>query len=103
MTEALAIKPLGIKELKDTIEALLEVSLKITSVLKDGYQASDLAVIFELFTKDEEMKKKIALAYDGISKVGGEVKDLDISEGIELTIAFIQYVPKFITALKKGS
>ena len=101
MNEVSVIKPLGIKELKDTIEALLEVSLKITSVLKDGYQATDLALIFELFTKDEEMKKKIALAYDGISKVGGEVRDIDISEGIELTVSMIQYVPKFIAALQK--
>lgn len=91
----------GVKELKEAIEAILEISLKIGSVLKDGYQPSDLGAIFELFSKDSEMKNKIALAYDGISKIGGEVKDLEIAEGVEIAIALIQYVPKFIEMFKK--
>lgn len=103
MGEAVVIKPAAsVTELKEVIEAVLEVSIKITSVLKDGYQPADLAVIFELFSKDSEMKNKIAKAYDGISKIGGEVHDLDASEGIELAIAIMLYVPKFIEALKKG-
>lgn len=103
MTEGLVTKSkVGVQDLKEAIEAVLEMSVKITSVLKDGYQASDLAVIFELFSKDEEMKNKIAKAYDGISKIGGEVSDIDASEGIELSIALLLYIPKFLDALKKG-
>lgn len=103
MTEVLATKAsqLGIKELKDVLEAILEMSVKIAAVLKDGYQPSDLGLIFDLFTKDDEMKNKIAAAYDGISKVGGEIGDLDIYEGIELSISLMKYVPKFVDALKK--
>ena len=92
----------GVKELQEAIEAILEISIKIGSVLKDGYQPADLALVFDLFAKDEEMKKKIAAAYDGISKIGGEVKDIDIHEGIELTIAIVKFLPKFLDIFKKG-
>lgn len=91
----------GIKELKETTEALMEIMIRIASVLKDGYQPSDLAFIFELFSKDEILKKKLADAYDGISKVGGEVKDLDLKEGIELSIVLLQFIPKIIDLFKK--
>ena len=65
-------------------------------------EPADLALVFDLFAKDEEMKKKIAAAYDGISKIGGEVKDIDIHEGIELTIAIVKFLPKFLDIFKKG-
>lgn len=91
----------GIKELKEVIEALMEISLRMGSVLKDGYQPSDLALIFQLFAKDEILKKKISEAYDGISKVGAELKDMDPKEGIELSIVLLQFIPKFIDIFKK--
>lgn len=91
----------GIKEVKEVTEAILEIALRIAAVLKDGYQPTDLALLFDLFAKDPVVKQKIAAAYDGISKVGGELKDLDAQEGVELAVALLLFIPRILELFKK--
>lgn len=101
MSTVLTVEKQGIKELKESVEAIMEISLRFASVLKDGYQASDLSVLFELFSKDEILKKKIHEAYEGITKVGGEIKDLDTKESIELAVVLLQFIPQILDLFKK--
>lgn len=91
----------GIKELKEVTEAILEISLRIIAILKDGYQHSDIPTIFEMLVKDEHIKNKISAAYEGISKVSGELKDLSIAEGVELSTTILQFIPQIIDLFKK--
>lgn len=91
----------GIKELKEVVVAANEISLFIISRLKDGVGIDDAMAAYQKLTTDAEFKKMIADAHDGLSTVGGEVKDLDLSEGLELIILQAGYVPKFVEALKK--
>lgn len=91
----------GIKEVKEVTAAIMEISVGIASVLKDGYQASDIAALFKAFAEDEGFKKKLGEAADGISKVPAELKDLDWNERIELSTVMLQFVPKIIDALRK--
>ena len=91
----------SIKELKEVVVAANEISLFIISRLKDGVGIDDAMAAYQKLTQDAEFKKMIADAHDGLSTVGGEVKDLDLSEGLELIILQAGYVPKFVEALKK--
>lgn len=91
----------SIKELREVVVAANEISLFIISRLKDGVGIDDAMAAYQKLTQDAEFKKMIADAHDGLSTVGGEVKDLDLSEGLELIILQAGYVPKFVEALKK--
>lgn len=91
----------GVKEFKEVTEAVLEISLRLVAILKDGYQPTDLALFIDLFANDPVVKAKIGAAYEGISKVGGELKDLDAQEGVELGVALLMFVPKIIELFKK--
>lgn len=91
----------GIKEVKEVTAAIMEISVGIAAVLKDGYQASDIAALFKAFAEDEGMKKKLGDAAEGISKVPAELKDLDWNERIELGTIMLQFVPRMIEALRK--
>lgn len=90
----------SVKDLKEVIEAILEISVHITAALKDGYQATDLSKLFSVFAKDPIMKAKFSAAYEGISKIGTELKDIDLTEGVEISMLILQFVPKFVDALK---
>ena len=102
MTGLAIQKTEGIKELQEALDVMFSLSLHMTSILKDGYQASDIPAIIEVFTKDEEFKKKFSLAMDGIGKVPEELKDLDFKEKIEIAVGAILFVPKFVEVLRKG-
>ena len=101
MTE-LAAKQ-GIKETKEVIEAVLEISLKLTAILKDGYQSSDIMQILQIFTEDKLIRQKLSDAYQGLSKIKDESKDIDFAEGFELFQAMAMYVPKFVEVIKKDA
>jgi hypothetical protein len=91
----------GIKELKEVTEALIEISIRVASIFKDGYQPTDIAALFSVFTKDEVVKAKIFEAYNGINKVKGELKDIDVSECVELVSILLQFIPRIIDLFKK--
>ncbi len=91
----------SVKELQEVISALLLISLRVADVLKDGYQPADLTALLAAFTKDEGFKKAIGDAYDGISKVSGELKDLDAAETVQLSVAVLQFIPRFIDVFKE--
>src|SRR3990167_5439697 len=91
----------GIKEVKEVTAAIMEISVGIAAVLKDGYQAADIAALFKAFANDEGFKKKLGEAAEGISKVPAELKDLDWEERIEISTVLLSFVPKIIEALRK--
>lgn len=88
----------GIKETKEVVEGVIELSVIIAESLKDGFQASsDLtAILVGLSTNP-----KMIAAYDNVKGVGEEVKDLSVNEGIELGVLALSSIPRIIDALKK--
>lgn len=91
----------SIKELKEVVVAANEISLFIISRLKDGVGIDDAMAAYQKLTQDAEFKKMITDAHDGLSTVGGEIKDIDLAEGLELLMLQAGYVPKYVEALKK--
>lgn len=91
---------LGIKETKEALVAGFEVGLLATKRFKDGLQVEDFAAFYEKFTQDEEFKAIVKAGYDNAKAIPAEVADVDLMEGVELSVVAIKYVPKFIDALK---
>lgn len=91
----------GIKETKELLVGLNEVALCLISLLKDGIQMADLGAVFDKMQTDLEFKAKVEAAYKGLSAVGTEVGDLQVSEILELAKAQIDYLDDYMDALKK--
>ena len=89
-----------IKETKEAFIGVNELSLFLIERLKDGVGIDDAIALFQALTTDEEFKAKLGAAVEGISLVPGELKDLDVSEGMELAVIAISYVPKYVEAFK---
>lgn len=93
----------GIKETKELLVGVNELAIFLVMRLKDGFQlAEDLTAIIQKLQGDPEFMAKMKLAYDGVSLVGEEVKDLDLAEGLDLIMTQAMYVPKILEAAKKA-
>lgn len=91
---------IGIQETKEVLVAGNEIGLFVVSRLKDGVGVDDALAAYQKLTQDAAFKKIVMDAHDGLSAVGGEVKDLDIAEGLELAMLQMSYIPKFVDVLK---
>lgn len=90
---------MGIKESKEALVGVNELSMVLIELLKDGAQFSDAsALIMKL--QDPEIMGKLNAALSGLKQVPGEIKDLDLQEGIELAMLQASYVPKILEKLK---
>lgn len=89
-----------VKEVKELLIGLNEISLLLLSVFKDGVQAQDIAVILKKVEENPELCEKLKAAYNGIDQIAAELKDLSLAEGVELGMIELGYIPKLIAALK---
>jgi hypothetical protein len=93
----------GIKETKEAIVGILELSLILAEVLKDGAQLSDITKFFTILREHPEFKAKLEAAVQGASLIPAECKDIHLKEGIELTGEVLSFIPRLVeTLLKKG-
>jgi hypothetical protein len=90
---------LGIKETKEAIVGINEVSLLLVSRFKDGIQVGDFVAFWASFQNDPEFKAKLQTAYEGYNNIPDEVKDISLAEASELISLEVQYVPKLVKAL----
>jgi len=86
----------GIKELKEAVVGLNELSLIIIKHVKDGLSFEDAVAVAVEAAANSDVKAAI----EGISKVPAEIGDIDLAEGVELVVVQAQYVPKILAALK---
>lgn len=90
-----------VKEVKEVVVAMLELSVLLADAFKDGVQASDVLEVFEKIKADPDLSAKLLAAYNDASKVPSEVKSLDLAGGIELLAAVGPEVMKLVKALSK--
>lgn len=91
----------GIKETKELLVGLNKITILLAGALKDGFQATDAAVVFDKLKNDPELSAQILAAYNDIEKVSSETKDLTIKEAFELVALQGSYLPDLIKAIKK--
>lgn len=89
------MKEHGIKEIREAMEGLLEVSLFIANLVGDGFQWSDISDVFKKL-QDKEFQAILKKAVEGREKIPAEVKDIDFEEAMELAVMLLKYLPRLI-------
>jgi len=92
----------GIKELKEALVGVNELAIFLAERMKDGVGVDDAMAVFTKLTSDAEFKDKMSAAFEGISLIPAELKDVDLSEGMEIAMLQLQYIPALIAAFKKA-
>lgn len=95
------MEKVGIKEMKELLIAVNEVSVLLVKMFKDGVQLADAAALMAAIAASEELKEKLLAAYVGVGQIPAEMKDVDLQEGLELAGVQLSYIPKIVEALKK--
>ena len=91
-------KEMGIEETKELLIGINKLVLILVREFKDGFQVEDLVTIFSKLAMDKELRDAVS----GLDKLGGEFKDIDLAEGIELGQIALNMVPQIINELKKN-
>lgn len=91
----------GIQETKEVLIAANELALVVVKHVKDGVSVSDVPAIVSELIGNDAFKLALVDAVKGIVNVPAEIKDIDLTEGMELGKVQLSYVPKFLEALKK--
>lgn len=91
----------GIKETTELLVAVNKITLFLIKRLKDGAGLDDAMAIYAKLTTDEEFKKVVFDAYDGVKAIPSEIKDLDYREVVQLLLAQINFIPLIIDEIKK--
>lgn len=84
--------PVGIKETQELALGAIALGFHITKLLKDGFQAQDLGSFLDKLKNDEAFAKKIQDAYEGVAQVPSEIKDLNLTEGLQLAMVVVPAV-----------
>lgn len=91
----------GIKETKEALIGVNEVSLCLAEKFKDGVQVTDFTEFYAKVTSDADFKAKVQAAYENYKAIPDEAKDIDAGEGIELAVVQLDYAPKFVALFTK--
>lgn len=90
-----------VKETTELLSAVNEIVILLVSRLKDGVDFQDFVAFYKKLTKDKEFVALLEKAYDGIEEIPEELKNLGLTDGIELTKVQIDYIPKILKSLEK--
>lgn len=93
---------IGIQQTKEAINGILIIATVVAKHLKDGAQASDIVAVFNELAKDPAIVAELNLAVDKILDVPEEIKDIDLSEGLDIAKTVIEKIPALLEALKKS-
>lgn len=91
----------GIQETKEVLIAANELTLVVIKHVKDGVAVSDIPAIVSEIIASDSFKLALVDAVKGVTNVPAEIKDIDLTEGMELGKVQLAYVPKILEALKK--
>jgi hypothetical protein len=91
----------GIKETKEALVALNEISLFFALQFKDGVQIQDFSALYDKIVKDPTFQAKVLLAYENYAQIPMEIKDIDAGEGLEIVKVQTEYAQLYIDLFKK--
>lgn len=84
----------GIAETKETLVALLVLGKFVALRAKDGLDLGDAVALVEKFVLDAEFKGVLEAGVKGLDAIPEEIKDVDISESLELVGLLVEALRK---------
>jgi hypothetical protein len=88
---------MGIEESKEALAALNVLAVDLIQLMK---KHAGVAEVISALLADEALKESLMKAYEGVSKVPSELKDLDMAEMMDLALVELSALPKILSALK---
>lgn len=92
---------MDIKETKELLIGINEISIYLIGVLKDGVDLADFTGLWDKIKEDAEFAEKLKAAWQGVKAIPEEIKDIDLMEGVDLVQLQVSYVPAIIKAVAK--
>ena len=78
----------GIKEIKEVLDGVFALYKFMAAQAEDGLDWGDAGSLAVKLVEDEDFRNLLIEAFKGYEEIGGEIKDLSFSEGVDL----VQYV-----------
>ena len=100
-TTAAPVTATGCVETTEALIAVNELTLFLVGRFADGIGFDDLLASRKKYQDDAEFRAKLGAAYEGWSKISGEIADMDIAESLSLVSLQMTYVPKILTVMKQ--
>lgn len=79
----------GVKELKDSLIAIVALGKAVAEAGKGGFDLGDLGSLVSKFVSDEAFRGKLDAGVKGIEQVGVELSDIDAAEALEVITAVL--------------
>lgn len=95
--------PVGVKDTKEAMIGINELSLTLAKTFADGIQFTDVMDLWKKLSEDTAFKDQLLAAYEGWSNISAEVADIDATEALELVGIQMSYVPRYLEVLGKSS
>lgn len=91
----------GIKETKEVLVAVNDLSLEFITVFrKEGMTFKGILQVLADLESHQDLKDALSAAFDNVSAVPEEIKDIDLAEGLQLAEVQLSFIPQVMTALK---
>ena len=90
----------GIKETEEGLEGVLLLGLMFWRRFHDGFQIADIGAMWDIYKNDPEFCDAMQEAFDGYRKIPNEIKDLQLSEVMQLSAVMMNYLPKYLHVIK---
>lgn len=81
-----------VQEMKEAAVAIVVLIKEIQTLAKDGLQFSDTGSFVLHYATDKVFRDKVTIAFEGLSKIPAEWKELDTVGGLEIITAIIEEI-----------
>lgn len=78
-----------VQEIKEACVAVVALVKEIQALSKDGLTPADAGSLILKFTTDDAFRTKFVLAFEGLSKIPAEFKEIDTVGGLDIITAVI--------------
>lgn len=79
-----------VQEMKEACVAVVALVKEIQVLAKDGLTPADAGSLVLHFATDDIFRKKFILAFEGLSKIPSELKEIDMVGGLEIITAVVE-------------
>lgn len=88
----------GIKETREALIGVNELTYLLVKHFKDGIQLTDFMKMWKELGSDPELIVKFKIAIEGWQSIPAEIADLDILESADLAETQMKFVKKLFSA-----